>query len=59
MSTDIAPQSYDDRVRLARIAAVEGLGWADLVVKYGLPEDVARLLVWSTAARQKAMREEA
>jgi hypothetical protein len=51
---DIAPDNYDERVRLARLAAVDGLGWADLVVRYGLKEDVARLLVWSTAARRQA-----
>jgi hypothetical protein len=51
---DLAPSSYDERVRLARLAAVDGYGWADLVVRYGLKEDVARLLVWSTTARRQA-----
>jgi hypothetical protein len=51
---DLAPSSYDERVRLARLAAIDGYGWADLVVRYGLKEDVARLLVWSTAARKTA-----
>jgi hypothetical protein len=51
---DLAPSSYDERVRLARLAAIDGYGWADLVVRYGLKEDVARLLVWSTAARRQS-----
>lgn len=57
MSQDIAPSNYDERLRLARMAAVDGLGWTDLVVKYGLEEDVARLLVWSTEDRRKQRRE--
>ena len=56
MTRDIAPSDYNERVRLARLAAVDGLGWNDIVVRYSIPEDVARMLVWSTAARQKAMK---
>jgi len=51
--SDLAPSNYDERLRLARMAAVDGYGWADLVVRYGLQEDVARLLVWSTEDRRK------
>lgn len=57
MAKDVAPSNYNERLRFARADAVRGLGWADLVVRYSLPENVARLLVWSTAAQQEKMKD--
>jgi hypothetical protein len=50
---DLSPTPYDERLRLARIDAAQGFGWADLVVRRGVSEEVARLYVWSAEARRK------
>lgn len=43
--SDLAPNDYDERFRLARLAAADGYGWADLVVRYSMSETTAKLLV--------------
>jgi hypothetical protein len=58
VSDDLSPTLYDERLRLARMDAAQGYGWADLVVRRGISEEVARLYVWSAEARRIA-REDA
>ena len=64
MSTDLSPTLYDERLRLALMDAAAGYGYAaagygysDLVVRYGIAQDLAKLLVWSAEARRKARQE--
>lgn len=45
MHNDLAPDDWNERYRLARIDAREGYGWNDLIVRYGLSETVAKMLV--------------
>jgi len=51
---DLSPSPYDERLRLARLDAAQGFGWADLVVRRGVSEEVARLYVWSAEQRRIA-----
>ena len=58
MSQDLSPSLYDERLRLARMDAAQGYGWADLVVRRGVSEDIAKMYVWSAEARRKAREDE-
>jgi hypothetical protein len=52
MHNDLAPDDYSERHRLARLAAYDGYGWTDLVVRYGISADMARTLVLEAEAKR-------
>lgn len=59
MSSDLAPSDWDRRYRLARLDAKDGYGWADLVVRYGLTETQAKLLVMEAEYARLAKTQDA
>lgn len=56
--SDLSPTCYDERLRLARLDASHGYGWADLVVRRGVSEEIAKLYVWSAEKRRLARESE-
>jgi hypothetical protein len=58
MSQDLSPSLYDERLQLARWDAVQGYGYADIVVRRSISEAKAKEIVWEVEARRKAREDE-
>jgi hypothetical protein len=43
--SDLAPDDWNERYKLARLDARDGFGWQDLVVRYDLSSTAAKMLV--------------
>jgi hypothetical protein len=57
--SDLAPNDFAERYKLARLDARDGYGWADLVVRYGLPQDAAKNLVMEAEYQRLAKTQDA
>jgi hypothetical protein len=51
---DISPTPLDERLQLARLDALQGYGYADIVVRRGISQEEAKRIVWSTEQRRIA-----
>ena len=53
---DLSPTPFDERMQLARLDAMQGYGWADIVVRRGINQEEAKRIVWAAEARRIARR---
>jgi hypothetical protein len=43
--SDLAPDDWNERYKLARLDARDGFGWQDLVVRYSISSAAAKIMV--------------
>ena len=55
---DLSPTPLDERLQLARWDAVQGYGYADIVVRRNISEAKAKEIVWEVEARRRAREAE-